>query len=417
VTKTAKSSIITIPDWLVNFSNANMETLAYIYLACACESSDTIDPADDFSEIKVVRGLKGKKPKSRTWIRLVSLLAASTVIGMAAPATAQIEAGSRGQEVAELQQQLRELGYFDRPSTGNFGPLTKQAVIRFQQDEGLTPDGVVETKTKAALLRRLGRSDAETPPADTQAATATPETVRRITLRRGARGKEVEALQKLLAAAGVYEGSPNGQFDGKTFTAVRQFQRKNRLGADGIVGGRTWSALLDSNGNAKAATPFNRDPFLGENGTTVQTPPSEGEQVGGKVGEQVGEQVTAAIIEQGSKGSQVRELQQRLQELGYFNGRTTGNFGPLTKAAVIKFQQDSGLTASGVVDEATKAALQTKAGSASNLSVRDLQQRLKERGFYSGAIDGNLNEQTKAAIKAAQRAYGVSEADILQARF
>ncbi len=396
-----------------------METLAYIYLACSCESSDAIDPADDSSEIKVVRELNGKKPKSRTWISLVSLLAASTVIGMAAQATAQIDQGSRGQEVAELQQQLRELGYFNRPSTGNFGPLTKQAVIRFQQDEGLTPDGVVETKTKAALLRRLGRSDAETPPPETPEATSAP--VRRITLRRGAQGKEVEALQKLLAAAGLYEGSPNGQFDGKTFTAVRQFQRQNRLGADGIVGARTWSALLDNNGNATAATPFNRDPFLGENATTVQTSPSEGEQVGEKLGEQGSEQgndqVTAAIIDQGSKGEQVRELQQRLQELGYFNGRTTGNFGPLTKAAVIKFQQDSGLTPSGVVDEATKAALQTKTGSANNLSVRDLQQRLKERGFYSGPIDGNLNEQTKAAIKAAQRAYGVSEDDILKARF
>lgn len=392
-----------------------METLAYIYLACSCEASDAPDPVDDANAIEVVRGLNGKKPKSPTWIPLVSLLAASTVIGMAAQATAQIDQGSRGQEVTELQQQLRELGYFNRPSTGNFGPLTKQAVIRFQQDEGLTPDGVVETKTKAALLRRLGRSDAEIPSPDTP--NTTPEPVRRITLRRGATGKEVEALQKLLAAAGLYQGNPNGEFDGKTFTAVRQFQRNNRLGADGIVGARTWSALLDNNGNAAAETPFNRDSFLGENSTTVQTTPNEGEQVGQQAGDQSGSQVTTAIIEQGSKGEQVRELQQRLQELGYFNGRTTGNFGPLTKAAVIKFQQDSGLTPSGVLDEATKAALQTKTGSASNLSVRDLQQRLKERGFYSGPIDGNLNEQTKAAIKAAQRAYGVSEADILQARF
>lgn len=403
MTKTTKSSKIPIPEWLVNFSNANMETLAYIYLAGACEASEAIDPADDYSsELKVIRGLNGKKPTSRAWIRLVSLLAASTVIGMAASAGAQIDQGSRGQEVAELQQQLRELGYFDRPSTGNFGPLTKQAVIRFQQDEGLTPDGVVETRTKTALLRRLGRSETDTPPPETPSATTEP--VRRITLKRGAQGKEVEALQKLLAAAGLYDGTPNAQFDGKTFTAVRQFQRNNRLNVDGIVGGRTWSALLDSNGTAAAATPFNRDPFTGDNGTTVQ-PPSEENPT------------TTAIVKQGSRGTEVRELQQRLRDLGYFNGRTTGNFGPLTKAAVIKFQQDSGLTASGDVDEATKAALQTKTGSASNLSVRELQSRLKERGFYSGAIDGNLNEQTKAAIKAAQRAYGVSEDDILKARF
>ena len=379
-----------------------METLAYIYLVCACEASDANAPADDITEIKVVRRPNRKKPNSRTLIPLVSFLAASTVIGMAAGATAQINQGSRGQEVAELQQQLRELGYFSRPSTGNFGPLTKQAVIRFQQDEGLTPDGVVETRTKAALLRRLGKSETETPPPETTS--ATPEPVRRITLKRGAQGSEVEALQKLLTAAGLYEGTPNGQYDGKTFTAVRQFQRNNRLNVDGVVGARTWSALLDSNGTPAATTPFNRDSFTGENGTIVQSPSEENP-------------TTTAILTQGSRGSQVRDLQQRLRELGYFNGRSTGNFGPLTKAAVIKFQQDSGLTPSGDIDEATKAALQTRTGSANNLSVRELQQRLKERGFYSGPIDGNLNDRTKAAIKAAQQAYGVNEDDILKARF
>lgn len=408
MTKALKSFKIPFPDWLVTFKNATMEPLAYIHLACSYEASDAAELITDSSKIKDARQQNSKKLYHRTWMPLLSLLAASTVLGISTQAQAQLNQGSRGSEVTQLQQQLRELGYFNRPSTGNFGPLTKQAVIRFQQDEGLTPDGVVETKTKTALQRRLGRSDSESETPTTPAAPATPvtpEPVRRTTLRRGSSGSDVEALQKLLAAAGVYDGTSTGKFDAKTLTAVRRFQRNNRLIVDGIVGARTWSALLDSNGTTTSG-PFNKEPFTdGEN----SLPPSNGEQGTASSGQ--------PGLQQGSRGAQVRELQQRLRELGYFNGRSTGNFGPLTKAAVIQFQQDSGLTANGTVDESTKVALQKKTGSANNLSVTELQQRLKEKGFYSGPIDGTLSEQTKAAIQAAQRAYGVSEDDILKARF
>ena len=405
MTKALKSFKIPFPDWLVNFKNATMEPLAYIHLACSYEASDAADLIAEPSKIKDARQLNGKKLYHRAWMPLLSLLAASTVLGLSTQAQAQLTQGSRGSEVTELQQQLRELGYFNRPSTGNFGPLTKQAVIRFQQDEGLTPDGVVETRTKTALQRRLGRSGSENESENpaTPATPATPEPVRRTTLRRGSSGSDVEALQKLLAAAGVYDGSTTGKFDAKTLTAVRRFQRNNRLIVDGIVGSRTWSTLLDNNGTT-ASGPFNKEPFT--DGET-SLPPSNGEQV----------TAPSSGLQQGSRGAQVRELQQRLRELGYFNGRSTGNFGPLTKAAVIQFQQDSGLTANGVVDDSTKVALQKKTGSANNLSVTELQQRLKEKGFYSGPVDGTLSEQTKAAIQAAQRAYGVSEDDILKARF
>jgi peptidoglycan hydrolase-like protein with peptidoglycan-binding domain len=422
-----------------------METLAYIHLACSYEESDAIEPSFTPKTIKIVRGSQARRPYSRACIHLLSLLAASTVLGMATQAQAQLIQGSRGNQVEQLQQQLRELGYFDRPSTGNFGPRTKQAVIRFQQDEGLTADGVVETRTKTALLRRLGRSDSEvalpTPspnstPIPTPDKAANPDPVRRITLKRGDKGTEVEALQKLLTAAGVYEGTVTGKFDGKTVTAVRRFQRNNRLGVDGVVGARTWSVLLDPNGTSAATGPFNKDPFTngdetvlppaGNNaplttGETATLPPTDN-KVPAAIAPQDNalppqDNPIAGSIQQGSRGTAVRELQQRLRELGYFNGRTTGNFGPLTKAAVIQFQQDSGLNANGIVDEPTKEALQKKTGSAANISVKQLQERLKDKGFFNGEIDGNMNEQTKAAIKAAQQAYGVSEDDILKARF
>ncbi|MDI6632519.1 MAG: peptidoglycan-binding domain-containing protein, partial [Thermoanaerobacteraceae bacterium] len=59
--------------------------------------------------------------------------------------------GCRGWDVTLLQNQLAKLGYFTVNSTGYFGPITYDAVIRFEQDRGLTPDGVV-TKNEWRLL-------------------------------------------------------------------------------------------------------------------------------------------------------------------------------------------------------------------------------------------------------------------------
>jgi murein L,D-transpeptidase YcbB/YkuD len=67
--------------------------------------------------------------------------------------------------------------------------------------------------------------------------------------------------------------------------------------------------------------------------------------------------VARAEIKQGSKGSDVTALQQRLTALGYNPGTADGTFGPSTTAAVMAFQKAAGLTADGVVGATTWAAL------------------------------------------------------------
>lgn len=65
----------------------------------------------------------------------------------------------------------------------------------------------------------------------------------------------------------------------------------------------------------------------------------------------------AALSKVGSRGSEVTAIQTRLAELGYFKDRVDGIFGSRTKAAVIAFQRDRGLTADGVAGKNTLAAL------------------------------------------------------------
>ena len=53
----------------------------------------------------------------------------------------------------------------------------------------------------------------------------------------------------------------------------------------------------------------------------------------------VEETLEAAVLKQGSNGSEVREVQRRLKLWGYYNGSVDGVFGAGTKAAVISFQK------------------------------------------------------------------------------
>ena len=66
-------------------------------------------------------------------------------------------------------------------------------------------------------------------------------------LKKGAKGEQVKALQRMLYAMGYELGNNNpidGNFGPKTDTAVRAYQKKKSLTVDGIVGAKTWNKLL-----------------------------------------------------------------------------------------------------------------------------------------------------------------------------
>lgn len=71
----------------------------------------------------------------------------------------------------------------------------------------------------------------------------------------------------------------------------------------------------------------------------------------------VEETLQAAVLKQGSSGGEVKQVQKKLKQWGYYKGSVDGVFGAGTKAAVIAFQKKNGLTADGVVGKATYKAL------------------------------------------------------------
>ena len=67
--------------------------------------------------------------------------------------------------------------------------------------------------------------------------------------------------------------------------------------------------------------------------------------------------LATAAYKQGSKGENVKTIQTKLKNWGYYKGSVDGVFGSETKKAVISFQKKNGLTADGVVGKKTLEAL------------------------------------------------------------
>ena len=72
-------------------------------------------------------------------------------------------------------------------------------------------------------------------------------------LRNGSTGEEVMALQKTLMAKGINPGPIDGIFGPKTEDAVKRYQERSGLEADGIVGPKTFAALEGKVAEAPAA--------------------------------------------------------------------------------------------------------------------------------------------------------------------
>ncbi|MGN0996977.1 MAG: peptidoglycan-binding protein, partial [Candidatus Ventricola sp.] len=235
----------------------------------------------------------------------------------------------------------------------------------------------------------------------------------RTTLRQGSRGDDVTRLQNDLKALGFYHGSITGHFGGLTRDAVRRFQRKHKLTADGVAGPLTLSCLTAELG-----------------GTTPASSPAPA-------------QSDAITLRLGAKGDAVRTLQERLDALGYYDGSITGSFGRLTQDAVFRFQRENNLSADGIAGRLTlaklSAAIDKKDGGQSGAlegqddepeedlddwkldtgktlrygtrtdEVKKLQSMLKALEFYDSGSTGYYGTQTVAAVRAFQRAQKLTE--------
>jgi hypothetical protein len=157
---------------------------------------------------------------ARGWAAAAAVLAAFLVLGAS---TAHALPGRAS--TAALQVALKAQGLYSGDVDGLRGPGIASAVRTFQRRVGVGVDGVAGPRTRRAMGRR-GR----------------PRLGRRA-LRVGAAGWDVSAMQWLLARAGFPSGSIDGGFGPRTDRALRRFQARAGLSADGVAGPATIGAL------------------------------------------------------------------------------------------------------------------------------------------------------------------------------
>jgi peptidoglycan hydrolase-like protein with peptidoglycan-binding domain len=195
--------------------------------------------------------------------------------------------GDEGADVKVLQERLKIAGFYYGNSTGIFGPITEEAVKRFQKAYNLTVDGVVGKSTLAKLPAVNNENEITT---------TSQKSDNRDTLSLGDRGEAVRVLQEHLIKAGFLQNQPNGYYGSNTADAVNRFQKQHQLEINGMAG-QTTRAKLYSLVKNSAKSDF----------TTL-------------------------------------EIQRRLHEKGFYKGQINGMMASDTKKAISRAQEFYGIS-------------------------------------------------------------------------
>ena len=312
--------------------------------------------------------------------RIPALLAAAMLAATALPCGAPAEAPEPGRpvdmasdEVVLMEQRLSELGYFGGEPDDTYDAETRSALESFQQANGLEVTGAADDTTLERLNggEAVSRQDYLTRFSGAYA--------QMVPLERGNVGSDVLMMQRKLKECGYFSDEPDGSFTEATQRAVESFQMVNGLPVTGVADGAVLMRLM-------ADSPITWPAFL-----------------------------TEMAAGEGDTGLNVYALQRRLAQLGYFTGSCTASYGELTRQAVLRFQQENGLEATGSADAATWAVLYSRAAESTDRDgtlqfgdygddVLAVQERLNALGFFDQEITGSFGYTTETAVRLFQMA-------------
>ena len=325
-----------------------------------------------------------------------------------------LQKGDKGSAVTALQEALNELGFLKGKADGTFGDATEKAVIAFQQKNDYPDTGIMDANIQAFLYSGTVKNAAGE---KTQVRTLSP--VEGVSMKKGNKGSAVRALQERLAELGYLKVNPTGVYDTDTIGAVRSFQKKNGLTANGTADAKTRELIASASAIPASATATPKVTATPAPTPTVAVPTES--------------------LKNGDTGDSVKTVQKRLKELGYYKSVIDGKMGKTTVKALKEFQEAHGLTPDGVAGKATYGILfsdnalvkgttptplptDTPAPEAivtpppswpilrkddSGDDVAQLQEALIELGYLTGKADGNYGAKTVSAVKAFQKANGL----------
>ena len=295
-------------------------------------------------------------------------------------ADAQLQLGGSGTYVTKAQKQLTKLGFYAGKIDGKYRSSTMSAVKYFQTANDLAASGKAGGETRTALY---STSPAPVTRAQYEAAHfLTP-------LSMGSKGDQVTQLQQRLAAKGFYWDTPSGVYDAQTKYSVKFFQEANSLSMSGNAG-TSLRTLANSDSSVSFAAYTKNMQLL-------------------------------QLSSSSKPGVKIAVLQLKLKELGYYKGVITGIYNSPVITAVKTFQTFNNMKSQYVTGKANTETRKLMNDTAKALSysavcgddtlkpgdkgtaVEKLQTRLKELGYYKGAVDGDYCSEVAAAVKLFQK--------------
>ncbi len=262
------------------------------------------------------------------WILIVFLsINYSAKAESACPFEQEMSLGTENIQVGILQTFMKNtIKIYDGPITSYFGPITSASVKIFQKNSSLLETGQVDLVTANALCK-VYLSYKTSEPVNLASDSCFLKT---LGIKRGyfeLENEEVKGLQSFLNQKGFYpENVISGFFGVKTESALKAFQKASKINESGIIDDVTFKAICGYESNQSLYCPF------------------------------VTNNLSIGYFEEAT--NEVKTLQLILAKLGILEEKyVTGYFGNLTSEAVKTMQTKGGITATGVLDMATRQAL------------------------------------------------------------
>lgn len=268
------------------------------------------------------------------------------LVGEAALGDNTLKQGTTHADVQQLQSILKQKGYFkDSQTTTYFGPVTKKAVMDFQKANGLVVDGIVGKNTYSKLLEKSFQETAPKPapkpikakPVSSKPTASNPAAKTSFKeLKLYSTGQAVMKLQQDLKFLGFFTYYKTTDYYGTITTeAVRKFQINQKLKATGVADAKT-QELIAKAVAAKKAPPAPKPTPAPSKPATSPAPKLQ--------------PITVKELKFGTTGPEVKQLQTRLKNLGFFKyPMITDYFGTVTEDSVEAFQKAHGLPVTGIV--------------------------------------------------------------------
>ena len=252
-----------------------------------------LDSSGDWYKIRYGK-YSGYVMKSYVQVSKQSDAANADAIAKLGDAPGPLRAGDEGNDVTTLQKALKILGFYTQGADGKYGNGTQTAVALYQQSANLTPDGVAGQATIKSIFGSCAKtadltvsassattttttsdtsSGEDGSASDTVAGSDAANTVASIedigtapsACKEGSSGDNVVKIQQALELLGYYNGNIDGDYGTQTVEAVKRFQTKRGMNADGIAGASTIRVMFNTgSSSSKTSTSSSKSSYKTE---------------------------------------------------------------------------------------------------------------------------------------------------------